>query len=54
MQKIDTFQLVSLKCQFTHKVYPVFSQPMEALEEKQQGEKGHKARGKIIPEDCKG
>jgi len=27
---------------------------MEALEEKQQSEKGHKARGKIIPEDCKG
>ncbi len=39
---------------FTHKVHPVFSQPVKAFEEKQQSEKGHKARREIIPEDCKG
>lgn len=39
---------------FTYKVHSVFSQPMEALEEEQQSEKGHKTGGKVVPEDCKG
>lgn len=39
---------------FTYKVHSVFSQPVKALEEEQQREKGHKAGRKVVPEDCKG
>lgn len=39
---------------FTYKVYSVFGQPVEALEEEQQSEKGHKTGREVVPEDCKG
>lgn len=38
----------------THKVHPVFRQPVEALEEEQECEKGHKTGAEVIPEDCEG
>lgn len=38
----------------THKVHPVFSQPVEALEEEEEGEKGNEARAEVVPEDGKG
>lgn len=34
----------------THKVHPVFSQPVEALEEEQECEEGDEARGEVVPE----
>lgn len=34
----------------THKVHPVFSQPVEALKEEQEGEEGNEAGGEVIPE----
>lgn len=35
----------------THKVHPVFSQPVEALKEEQEGEEGDKAGWEVIPKD---
>lgn len=35
---------------FTHKVHPVFCQPVKALEEEQEGEEGNKAGGEVVPE----
>lgn len=34
----------------THKVHPVFCQPVEALEEEQEGEEGDEAGGEVVPE----
>lgn len=38
----------------THKVHPILCQPVEALEEEQEGEEGHEARGEIISEHSEG
>ena len=38
----------------THKVHPVFSQPVEALEEEEEGEEGDEARAEVVPEDGEG
>lgn len=39
---------------FTHKVHPILSQPVEALQEEQEGEEGDKPRGEIISEHGEG
>ena len=38
----------------THKVHAVLGQPVEALEEEQQREEGHEARGEVVPEHGEG
>lgn len=38
----------------THKVHPVLSQPVKALEEEQESEEGDKARGEVVPEHSEG
>jgi len=38
----------------THKVHPVFGQPVEALEEEEEGEEGDEARAEVVPEDGEG
>lgn len=38
----------------THKVHTVLSQPVEALEEEEESEEGHKTGAEVIPEDCEG
>lgn len=46
LQDKDEFSLSLI----THKVHPVLGQPVEALEEEQEGEEGDKARGEVVPE----
>lgn len=37
-----------------HKVHPILSEPVEALEEEKEGEKGHKTGTEVISEDSEG
>lgn len=49
--------ILAVRCRrefFTHKVHSILRQPVEALQEEQQGEECDKAGGEIVPEHGEG